>query len=214
MEIILTQFEHLSESEVHVWKLNLHPYKFCYQDSILSKTEKERASQYVSVKDREAYRVRHAILRIILGHYLETEPSKILFEENPYGKLALVDKHLFFNLSKSPDWVYYAFSKNFCLGIDIEKIQPTQIDQEVEKLVFNSNEYEVYRHLPSEEKIIFFYRCWSQKEALVKGIGLGFNYPLRDAHHIQWLLYSLEMPEGYVGYLASNNQTTIKYYSI
>ena len=146
---------------------------------ILSEQEKEKASRFRFVKDRNSYIVTHAKLRQILGQYLEYEPEKIRFVLNDYGKPSLIDSYNFihFNLSHSTGISVIGFDAKSEIGVDVERIDPefdfdpivnTHFTQEENNFIFES----------PEESHLRFYTIWTRKEAFLKTIGIGISEDL------------------------------------
>src|SRR5438128_1553001 len=97
----------LRNNEIHVWRavLGLNPSSFQRLRQTLTTDEHERAERFHFQKDREHFIAARGLLRIILGRYLDIEPSQLRFRYNPYGKPVLSEESggdgLRFNLSHS-----------------------------------------------------------------------------------------------------------------
>ena len=66
------------------------------------------------------------------------------------------------------------------MGIDVELIDPNFRIDEIVKYLFSHNELAAYFALPPEEKVLGFYSCWTRKEAFIKAVGAGLDYPLKS----------------------------------
>src|SRR5437899_9699226 len=83
----------LRNDEVHVWRdaLDLKESHNRSLEQILSADERARANRLYFQKDREHFIIARGLLRVILGRYLNREPSQLRFCYNPYGKPALAN---------------------------------------------------------------------------------------------------------------------------
>jgi 4'-phosphopantetheinyl transferase len=175
---------HLEQVHVHAWDLDLPPLPADWQ--ILSEEEALRARRFAFPRDRDRYVRAHSTMRALLAGYSGTLPAEISFSSNSYGKpqiqLAHTKERLQFNLSHSAGMAVLAVARAYVLGIDLEILRP--IDREVAEHHFSRHELLVLRTLSNEEWLPGFYRCWTSKEALLKGEGLGLNLPL-DAFDVE-----------------------------
>ena len=62
------------------------------------------------------------------------------------------------------------------VGIDVEKIE--DIDLEIGKRFFAMDEYQLIQSQKKDEKLKFFFKIWTLKEAYVKAEGKGLSIPL------------------------------------
>ncbi len=175
----------LSDDEVHVWRASLEAPASELQNlrKILADDEVRRADRFRFPKDRHHYTVARAVLRILLGRYLNLNPEEIRFEYNAYGKPDLDstagDDALKFNLSHSGKLVLYAFTRHREVGIDIEWIL-RRLDQTegIAERYFSARENAALRPLPEHLKQEAFFNCWTRKEAYIKARGKGLSLPL------------------------------------
>ncbi len=86
--------------------------------------DKERLSGIKCDKSRRRVLLRIALVRIILGDYLNFPPEKILFNKNKYGKPSIIRPVVKsnFNISHSGDDIIVIFDPKRTVGIDIENI--------------------------------------------------------------------------------------------
>ncbi len=163
-----------------MWAWALDPAPLPQHWEILSRQETDRARRFVFPRDRDHYVRAHAALRTLLGSYLGRAGDQISFSTNAYGKPQIEPdphtRHIRFNLTHSAGIAALAVSLDYELGIDIERIRP--IDADVAEHHFSSRELLTLRTLAPGQWLHGFYRCWTSKEALLKGEGLGLNLPL------------------------------------
>lgn len=143
---------------------------------ILSAQELEKASRFRFLRDQHSYIITHAMLRIILGKYLELEPVEIEFVSNDYGKPSLSEKYkkIHFNLSHSSGLSVLAISTKSEIGVDIEKIDPEFDFDLIAKAHFSVAENS-FLNAKHEQACERFYTLWTRKEAFLKVIGTGIG---------------------------------------
>jgi 4'-phosphopantetheinyl transferase len=213
----------LEVDQVDVWRvsLNLESDSVKLIESALSADESTRAARFHFPTDRDRFMVAHRSLRDILGRYLLCEPDELTFSVNQYGKPALNDHKLEFNLSHSCDFALIAITQGRKVGVDVERIRS---DMELENIAsrnFSKNENSELMALPLEQRVTGFFNCWTRKEAYIKAHGLGLSLPLEDfdvsltpnepailratrpdqQEAARWSLRSLEVNPNYAGAL-------------
>jgi 4'-phosphopantetheinyl transferase len=177
---------HITENEVHVWSTcsDVEPADVDRLAKLLSDDERDRAGRFHFRKDRNRFIVGRGLLRTILSRYLNLDSDKLQFEYSSHGKPQLAPNYqapgapaLRFSLTHSQELVLYAIAFRE-IGIDVEHIRK---DFEVEPLagqVFSRNELAKLLTLPSSLRREAFFRCWTRKEAYIKGRGEGLSVPL------------------------------------
>jgi phosphopantetheine--protein transferase-like protein len=166
-------------SEPAICLLNTHSYcsdKVSSFRKILSEKEQQKASRFRFLCDQQSYVITHAMLRSILGKYLELDPSEIEFVLNDFGKPSLREnvKKIHFNLSHRSGMSVLAFSPKGEIGIDIEKMDPTFDFNQIAQTHFSKDENDFINAIP-EEVCEKFYLLWTRKEALLKAVGTGIG---------------------------------------
>jgi 4'-phosphopantetheinyl transferase len=174
----------LRANEVHVWRaaLDRPTSQLHILWHILAEGERKWATRFYFRRDRDHYVVARALLRHLLGQYLKTEPSQLVFGYNSYGKPHVAPEldsgRLTFNVSHSHGRALFAFSRGRELGIDIERIRPEFATGQVAERFFSPSEVATLRSLPAEAQPVGFFNCWTRKEAYIKAKGLGLSLPL------------------------------------
>ena len=173
----------LEEDEVQVWRLELFDdaglLPVC--NEYLTAEEQARAERKRAGRVREQFAVARACLRILLGNAFGIGPLRVPIVENSYGKPeALVPGHsLSFNVTHSRGTILIALCKKGAVGIDAEYIDPSTDVMEIAQSTFSSNELQSISSLVSPEaRRLAFYRCWTQKEAVIKADGRGLSLSL------------------------------------
>ncbi len=193
---------------------------------LLSDDEWSRANRFHFEEDRNAYIAARGVLRIILGQYLNAEPTQLRFTYNQYGKPFLLPEtnpeKLQFNLSHSDGLALFAFTRQREIGVDLERIQRQFEFEEIAGRFFSPGEAALLHSLPDSMKPEAFFNCWTRKEAYIKAHGEGLSLPLasfdvtlkpgkparlirtRDSppEATQWRLQALWPGDGFAGALA------------
>jgi 4'-phosphopantetheinyl transferase len=64
------------------------------------------------------------------------------------------------------------------VGIDLEHVGAFAGIDLLASRFFSPGEVAALRRMGQEARVPAFYRCWTRKEAIVKGVGLGLSMPL------------------------------------
>ena len=171
---------------VRMFVLRTSVYRSGHQSlrRFLSTEELLRADRYRFERDRIRYIVARGLLRTVLGSEIGISASAVRFAYGDRGKpriiLPALSSPIHFNLSHSEDLVVIALSDQNEVGIDAERVEPrTGIDTIVEQF-FNPIERKTYDRLSQDERLYAFYRWWTQREAVMKAVGLGLELGFRS----------------------------------
>jgi len=214
------------KDEVHVWRARLDwPAASARSlEPILSADERERVRRFHFERDRRRSLISRALLRTLLGRYLEMPPETLAFSYSPYGKpsLAALDTPLRFNVSHSGELLLIAVTVERALGVDVEEIRPDTSVIEIAERFFSENERRSLAGVPQALQRDAFFDCWTRKEAYIKAKGDGLSLPLdqfdvafgpgRAARLLatrpdrteaaRWRLQELDVADGYKAALA------------
>lgn len=213
----------LESHHVDVWRisLNLQADSVQWAESTLSTDEAKRAARFHFPADRDRFILAHGIMREILSRYLCRKPSELVFSVNPYGKPSLLNSSLEFNLSHSKEYALIAITQGRKIGVDVEHIRTDMELESISNRYFSQAEFSELMVLPSEQREIGFFHCWTRKEAYIKAHGLGLSLPL-DSFDVtmapnqpavlratrpnpqeatRWVLLSLDVAPTYAGAL-------------
>jgi 4'-phosphopantetheinyl transferase len=146
----------------------------------LNQEELRKANRIKSVKERNNCVITLAVLKILLGYYLDKNPCEIILSYTKYNKPYLKYSDLKFNLSHSGNILLIGFALNFEIGVDVEKMEEFPEADDVAKNFFSSYEYKSFSSLQNNERIEGFYNCWTRKEAFIKAVGSGLSYSLKE----------------------------------
>lgn len=152
--------------------------------------------------DKQRFLIARAALRDILARYLQKTPNNIHFQYNDYGKPYLQCQSLHFNVSHSLNCILYAVSKTNPVGIDVEHCAKNIEYLSVAKQFFQKTEYRKLLDLPEKERVLYFYRCWTRKEAILKAMGTGLSFPL-NVSELGWELQEINPAQDYIATVAT-----------
>jgi 4'-phosphopantetheinyl transferase len=174
----------LHQTDVHVWRAALDMPASYVQDlwRALTADERQRAERYIFAKDCTHFVVARGLLRVLLGRYLRQDPHDLRFTYGPRGKPALAagmdEGSLRFNVSHSHGLALYALTHGRDLGVDVERIRPEIVEEQVAERFFSPREVTLLRALPVSLQASAFFACWTRKEAYIKATGEGLALPL------------------------------------
>jgi 4'-phosphopantetheinyl transferase len=201
----------LASDEVHSWcaGLDVPPETSAGLYATLSPDERARSGRFRFERDRQRFIVAHGVLRDLLGRYLQTQPGRISYVYNAFGKPDLSPEfgsELRFNLSHSDDLALIAIGARADLGIDVEHIRPQPDYADIARHLFPAAEADQLNRLPRHLHAEAFLSCWTKKEAYLKACGRGLA-TLPDSFSVpvpvtRWSFYTLQPTPGYIGALA------------
>ena len=170
----------LPPGDVHVWMASLEgPVDVTSLHSLLNADEQERADRFKVAGAREQFVVSRALLRVVMGKYLNTDPRQVAFTVTSHGKPELaVNSDMRFNLSHTDGLTAIGVTRLGAIGIDVERIQRKVDALELAQRFFSRKETDWVRAHPEEERIASFLACWTAKEAYIKAHGEGLSIPL------------------------------------
>jgi 4'-phosphopantetheinyl transferase len=169
-------------TDVDAWHVDLDvvPSAFEACAASLADDERARAARFVFERDRRRFVAARGILRRILGDRLGVEPGRIRFEYGPRGKprLAGPDAPVRFNVAHSGGHGLVVVSATADVGADLEVVRPLADAMAIAERHFSPDERSRLLALPAAEREVAFFRCWTRKEAYIKGLGEGLAHPL------------------------------------
>lgn len=165
---------------VHIWRVRLQRNSPSVQRlaKCLSSDERNRACSYRFLVDRHRFVVRRALLRIILGRYLDQDPHQIKINSGQYGKPRIACQRspsLQFSVTHSCDESLIALTKSDPVGIDIELVRPLPDLELMIDTCLSQSEKRRIDQAPPTRRLELFYRHWTCKEAYLKARGVGLN---------------------------------------
>jgi 4'-phosphopantetheinyl transferase len=202
----------LENDQIHVWLVNFAEATAADFEPIISADERVRANRFRFAKDRNNFIIGRGFLRKIIGNYLQINPSQIEFEYNQFGK-PFLSSNLKFNLSHSGNLALLAVGLDFEIGVDIEQKNGAFIDDGMILHCLTANEKSHFYSLPKNEKITFFFDCWTTKEAYLKAYSFGLSVEPNQIETAELLQSDFAFPrlpviDGYSSALTIQSQTS------
>ncbi len=218
----------IEPNQIHVWRASLAVDAARERAllSSLSEDERERADRRQHARARRELIVSRGVLRELLAASLDCSPESLAFgygdKDKPY---LLGPRRLSFNVSHSGDVLVNAIALDGELGIDVERIRCISDLDAIARRFFSHHEQRALAALPTSDRPLGFYRCWTRKEAFIKARGMGLSLPLAqfdvtidaqasliatrpNADDAQrYRLHDLQAPAGYVAALACSHKT-------
>lgn len=173
----------IHSKEVHVWRVlpDLTTVQIEDLRKVLSPDELKRAGRFHFEKDQKRFIVARGILRKILAHYLDREPSDIRFEYTHHGKPILASKSgsgtICFNVSHSDEFVLYAVTPDQNIGIDIERIRDDVDMDQITQTFFSQTDIRSLKQTQKNNWPGVFFQYWTRKEAFLKAMGEAISFP-------------------------------------
>ena len=145
---------------------------FSYLKDYVTDDEQIIANKLYSDTFRKTYLSCHALLRLVLAAKLNIHPLDLLIVKEINNKPVLSCNQAYFNISHTGEAFTFAISRNFNVGIDLEKVKqginlPPILDR-----FFSIRERE-YILDSRDETLNRFFLLWTRKEALLKALGSG-----------------------------------------
>jgi 4'-phosphopantetheinyl transferase len=177
----------LAKDVVHVWRIPVEvPVAPARDfDQVLSPAEQARASRFTRDEDRCRFQTGRAATRCILGRYLGLPPAQVNIDRDRRGKPQVnastvpIDRRVQFNVSHSGSWIVAAFAHSFAVGIDVEQVRAEAVTEDLIAYFMSDTERRALQTLPKDKQPAAFFKGWTSKEALLKGLGVGVTVPLR-----------------------------------
>ena len=173
----------LGPGVVHLWQRRLdaraEELSACY--SLLSSEEQDRARRFLVERPRSEFVLTRGTLRSLLARYLGRSPQEVRFRYAVQGKPALEgDSDLSFNVSHTDGLALMGFVKRRSIGVDVENLDRKIEAERLAERFFSERERQALRTLRGDELQAAFFRCWTRKEAYIKGKGGGLSLPLHQ----------------------------------
>lgn len=150
--------------------------------ALLSPMERVRAERLTNSTVRSEFVTVRAALRRLLAAEIGIDAPRIAIRADENGRPALdAPDHtdLDFNLTHSGTLGAIAIARGGRVGIDIEWRGRMRGLGDIVADVMGPREAAMLASLDGDAFTRAFFTCWTRKEAIVKGIGVGIAYPLR-----------------------------------
>lgn len=149
--------------------------------SLLSPDEAQREQRFLFERVRHQFRVTRALVRWVLSQYHDVEPADWVFQQDAYGKPAVVGPSPYrpaFNLSHTNGLVACAVTSAECVGVDVEFLDRQTAGVDLARRYFAPDEVALLERAPPDERQRAFFQIWTLKESYIKAVGQGLSIPL------------------------------------
>jgi 4'-phosphopantetheinyl transferase len=164
----------ISKDSIQLWVVRLAEQNIERWRPVLSQSEWEKAMRFRMPADQSRSAVTRGVLRTLLGGYLQLPATAVEFSVNKYGKPA-VDEEIKFNVAHSGEYALLAFTKEACVGVDVERMSGDRVVSDLASRVLSPSEYERFTLLAESERTRTFFQIWTLKESVLKAIGSGLS---------------------------------------
>lgn len=186
-------------------------------EALLTPAEQQRATKFRQRADQHRFTFGRALVRLIISQITNQTPQHVAIEQGYAGKPFLPDLPSFhFSVSHTGEWVLLAVG-TVPVGVDVEFINRRFLFDDLIPTVLTATEQHAMDD--SHDPHLFFYECWTRKEAFVKATGKGMtddfvNIPALEAtHHVDsqligehgiWTVQPFFVTDAYPAALANN----------
>ncbi len=170
---------HLRPGEAHVWMARTRldgaqPSSFAH---ILSEDESKTISVIADPSRRYEAAASRAVLRLLLSRYAPVPPAALKIEAGPDGKPFAADRNVpKFNVSHSHGVTLLAFAQGGEVGVDIERVGPSEEASRLADRFLPPSSRSEYRKMGVEARTRFFYKSMTEQEAVLKAEGHGLSH--------------------------------------
>jgi 4'-phosphopantetheinyl transferase len=214
------------EVQLHLVSLSCTAFELARLQGFLTAGELERCNRLIDRERRDRCIAGRGVVREVLAGYVGEGPGSIRLSEGKFGKLHLSDHletgSISFNLSHAGNHLLLAVASGCEVGVDMELVRQNLPFRAMAERYFSEREQSELFSLPFSGQIPAFYRCWTRKEAYLKGTGTGFSQasngfdvsllpqhpPALLAHRgfpgetARWSIKEIDMPKGYCAAVA------------
>lgn len=150
---------------------------------VLDEEERRRAAAFRRPEDRAMYTASHTALRVLLGGVLELPPARVTLVRLAcpgcgalHGRPAVegpAGERVHFSLSHTDGLAVVALAAR-PVGVDVERPPSARTAAEVARSLHPAEQAEL-AGMAAAERPAAFARCWTRKEAYLKGTGEGLS---------------------------------------
>lgn len=144
----------------------------CWQGIV--DAEQRRASQFCHIEDQTSFVIVRSQLRKVLSQFSELAGSAIQLMKSPSGKIHFKQRpDIHFNVAHTKDAFVIALSMDFPVGVDIESEHREVHASKISSVLLTPRERTLMDGMKDEKAVNrLLLKTWTQKEALVKCLGL------------------------------------------
>ncbi|KVE28254.1 4'-phosphopantetheinyl transferase [Burkholderia singularis] len=173
--------EQVARGEVHIWRASADEAGSYLKCDCLSLSEHERAARLKFRTHRELFVFARAMLRVVLGEYLDVDPARLVFDIESGGKPVLFSRDLQFSLSHVRGGVLLAIARKR-VGCDLESLDRKIDTDALAAASLAACELEQFELAAPRARNGMLLQWWTRKEALLKAHGVGLR---RDPRQLE-----------------------------
>jgi len=171
----------LNAGEIQLWSRAITPVQEEDDWELLNAEERSRANRFLVEHARSAFVATRSALRRLASGYLGIRACDLAFGAGPHGKPYLTGSaaRLMVNVSHTAGMAVLGFAWDAEIGVDVERLRPMDDMESIARRFFAPAEIaQLTSVADTGERTAAFYRCWTRKEAYIKGVGGGLSIPL------------------------------------
>ena len=163
---------------IHLWLQRASELADTEDGSVLSRTERARASRFRFARERSRYLTNHGWLHERLAELLELRSPDVPLWVDERGALSVEGTAHQLSFSHHGDWLALAVSTSGAVGVDVLTVPPDADFVDDTALVLSPEEISLVKRCPRDRQGIVFARCWVRKEAYAKMLRTGLTADL------------------------------------
>ena len=163
------------DRRIDLWHSSLDVIEWRPLLVLLSNEERHRADGFAHERDTRRFVVSHAMLRLLLSQLTAIPASQLRLSVERDSKPALLEEPrqpIHFSLARSEELVLIGFASR-PLGVDIESLATSFDVENFATVALADEEREALKAVNPVDRHEAVLRCWTQKEAYLKAIGVG-----------------------------------------
>jgi len=165
------------DRRIDLWHSSLEVVEWRSLLVLLSNEERYRADKFAHERDTRRFVASHALLRLLLSQLIAIPASQLRLSVERDSKPALLEElrqPIHFSLARSEERVLIGFASR-PLGVDIESFASSVDVEDFATVALADEEREALKAINPVDRHEAVLRCWTQKEAYLKAIGVGLS---------------------------------------
>jgi 4'-phosphopantetheinyl transferase len=165
------------DKRIDLWHSSLEVIEWRPLLVLLSNEERHRADSFAHERDTRRFVVSHATLRLLLSQLTAVPASQLRLSVERDAKPALLEKlrqPIHFSLARSEERVLIGFASR-PLGVDLESRARSFDVENFATVALADRERGALKAINPVDRHEAVLRCWTQKEAYLKAIGVGLS---------------------------------------
>jgi 4'-phosphopantetheinyl transferase len=210
----------LDAGAIHAWIADLDTAADPRLLGLLSADERARAAQMLSVRVGRRWSRSRAMLRVLVGAYLDTDPRALRLRADARGRPLIGGPRLtgsgareqpsgraqpWFNVSHSGSVALYAFAADGSVGVDVELARRQPHTLALATRAFGGRASSRLATLDPSARDREFLRMWARHEAMLKCVGGGIGADLPNQIRDPWVA-ELDVGKGAAAAVAAEHR--------